>query len=96
MKKKETTLQLIEFGEQPEDKFYCLVDLNISPHGMDVEKLKLTDPRNFDLEFRESGCLMMFTGDEIEELISRGDLDEDNLHDSLYDLAIKEGVIKTG
>ncbi len=96
MNKKKTTLQLIEFGEQPEDKFYCLVDLNISPDGMDVEKLKLTDPRNFDLEFRESGCLMMFTGDEIEELISRGDLDENNLHDSLYDLAIKEGVIKTG
>lgn len=94
MKKKETTLQLIEFGDQPSDKFYCLVDLNISPDGMDIEKLKLTDPRNFDLEFRESGCLMMFTGDEIESLINRGDLDEANLHSSLYDLAVKEGVLK--
>ena len=94
MKKKETTLQLIEFGDQPSDKFYCLVDPKISPDGMDVEKLKLTDPRNFDLEFRESGCLMMFTCDEIESLINRGDLDEENLHDSLYNLAVKQGVLK--
>lgn len=94
MEKENTTLQLIEFGEKPSDKFYCLVDLNISPDGMDVDKLKLTDPRNFDLEFRESGCLMMFTGDEIQELINRGDLDEKNLHDSLFRLAQKEGVIK--
>ncbi len=94
MKIENTTLQVIEFGEEPSDKFYCLVDLNISPDGMDVDKLKLTDPRNFDLEFRESGCLMMFTGDEIEELIKRGDLDPKNLHESLFSLAVNEGVIK--
>ena len=93
MKLEETTLQTIKFGDQSEDHFYCLVDLNISPEGMDVEKIKLTDPRSLDLEFRESGCLMMFTGDEIRELLNRGDLAETDLHQSLFSLAEKEGVI---
>ena len=89
-----TDLEIIDFGDKPEDKFYCLIDLQISPDGLDIEKIKMSDPRNFDLEMRESGCLMMFTGDEIEELTSRGDLDGENLHESLVELALKEGVIK--
>lgn len=89
-----TSMQVIEFGEQNSDKFYCLIDLKVSPNGMNIEKLKLSDPRNFDLQFRESGCLMMLTGDEIEELIKRGDLDQENLHKSLFELALGQGLIK--
>lgn len=89
-----TALQIIEFGDQPDDKFYCLINLNVSPNGMNIEKLRLTDPRNFDLEFKNSGCLFMFTEDEIEELIHRGDLHKGKLHRSLYELAIKEGILK--
>lgn len=89
----QTSLQLIEFGEEPSDKYYCLIDLKISPNGMNIEKLKLSNPRNFDLQFKESGCLMMLTGDEINELVNRGDLDKNNLHKSLYELARSEGVI---
>lgn len=95
MKLEKTKLQIIEFGELPEDHFYCLVDLNVSPDGLDVDNLKLADPRNFDAHFRESGCLLMFTGDEIASLIARGDLKKgDKLHESLYQLAQDEGVIK--
>ncbi len=89
-----TKVDIIEFGDQPEDKFYCLVDLAISPNGLNVDKLKISDPRNFDQRLIESGCLMMFSGDEIEELVIRGDITRDNLHQSLVDLAKKEGVIK--
>jgi hypothetical protein len=89
-----TTLQIIEFGNEPEDKFYCLINLNVSPNGMNIEKLRLTDPRNFDLQFRESGCLLMFTENEIEELIQRKDIDRDAIHESLYGLARKEGILK--
>lgn len=88
-----TALQVIEFGNQPEDKFYCLINLNISPNGMNIEKLRLTDPRNFDLRFRESGCLLMFTEDEIDELIRRKDVDRESIHKSLYELALREGII---
>lgn len=94
MKLKETKLQIIEFGDRPEDRYFCLIDLNVSPDGMDLEKLRLADPRNFDLEFRASGCLLMLTGDEISELVSRGELREDDLHSSLFDLAVKEGIIQ--
>lgn len=89
-----TTLDVIEFGDQPEDIFYCLVDLSISPDGLNVEKLKISDPRNFDQRLKESGCLMMLTGNEIEELVNRGDVSRENIHQSLVNLAIKEGVIK--
>lgn len=91
---KNTKLEVVKFGSEPEDTFYCLVDLNRSPDGLDVESLKLSDPRNFDQTLRESGCLMMFTGDEMEELIRRGDVDGDHLHESLVELAKKEGELR--
>lgn len=94
MKFKDTTLQRIGFGEEPADQYYCLVDLNVSPDGLDLTKMRLTDPRNIDEEFRQQGMLMMFTGEEIESLINRGDLDRTDLHNSLYQLALDENVIK--
>ena len=93
MKVSDTKLQIIEFGEEPEDIYYCLIDSRVSPDGLDIEKMRLSDPRNIDDEFRKQGCLMMFTGDEIEELVRRGDLDRSELRDSLYELAKREGVI---
>lgn len=94
MKLEETLLQHIEFGEQPKDQFYCLVDRRSSPGGIDIDSLKLSDPRRLDQEFRDHGCLMLFTGDEIEELVSRGDLNRDDIHVSLYNRALEEGVIR--
>lgn len=94
MKFKDTKLQRIDFGEEPADQYYCLVNLKKSPNGLDVSKMRLSNPRNIDQEFRQHGMLMMFTGEEIESLINRGDLDRDNLHETLYQLALEEGVIK--
>lgn len=91
---KETLLEVIEFGDEPEDTFYCLVDKEVSPDGLDVSSLKLSDPRNFDQALRDSGCLMMFTGEEMQELINRGDVDSENMHESLVAVAVKEGLLK--
>lgn len=96
MKLFQTALQKIEFGETPSDIYYCLIDRQVSPNGLSIEKMRLTDPRNIDEQFRRHGCLMMFTGEEINELVERGDLDEKKLHQSLYELALFEGVIKPG
>lgn len=93
MKLDQTMLQTFEFGEEPIDHFYCLVDRNIRPDGIDLPSLRMTDPRNIDQQFRENGCLLMFTGDEVGSLIARGDLDQDNLHETIFDLAKKEGVL---
>lgn len=87
-------LEIVEFGYEPEDKFYCLIDAAVSPDGLDVDSLTLSDPRNFDEQLKESGCLMMFTGDEIKELIKRGHVDQANLHESLVYFAISEGNIR--
>lgn len=94
MKIEQTTLQEINFGEDRSDIYYCLVDQKVSPNGLNVEKMRLTDPRNIDLQFREAGCLIMMTGDEVDELINRGDLLVDDLHQSLFELALREGIIK--
>lgn len=91
---KKTSLEIIEFGDDPEDKFYCLVDAGISPEGLDVSSLKLSDPRNFDQTLRNSGCLLMFTGDEMKELINRGDIDPERMHESLVEVAVSEGMLK--
>lgn len=96
MKFKNTKLQRIDFGEEPADQYYCLVDLRVSPDGLNLEKMRLTDPRNIDQEFRQQGMIMMFTGEEIKSLINRGDLNRDELHQSLYHLAQREGLIKKG
>jgi len=94
MKLEHTSLQIIEFGDDPSDKFHCLIDLRISPNGINIEKMRLTDPRNIDHQFRDAGCILMLTGDEVTELISRGDLEYGKLHQSLFNLAIREGTIK--
>jgi len=93
MKIDQTTLQVFEFGDTPEDTFYCLVDLRVSPNGMDVEKMRLSDPRNIDLQFRENGCLLMLNGEEVEEILRRGDASRENLHESIYQLASEEGIV---
>ncbi len=94
MKFQQTSLQKIELGDQPEDIYYCLIDLRLSPNGLNIQKIRLTDPRNIDQQFRQHGCLMMFDESEISELINREELDADALHRSLFNLAIKENVIK--
>lgn len=94
MKLQDTTLQKIEFGTEPSDCYYCLIDKRVSPNGLNIEKMRLTDPRNIDFQFREAGCLMMFTGEELDELIRRGRINNKQIHKSLFQLALNEGVIK--
>lgn len=94
MKIDQTILQEIEFGTDRADVYYCLVDQKVSSAGLSVDKMRLTDPRNIDLQFRQAGCLMMMTGDEVDELIRRGDLQKSDLHQSLFELALHEGIIK--
>lgn len=94
MKLEHTSLQKIEFGDDPSDTFHCLIDLRISPDGLNIEKMRLTDPRNIDQQFRKAGCILMLTGNEVNELMNRGDLDSGKLHQSLFDLAVREGAIE--
>ncbi|TYP93676.1 hypothetical protein LX73_1385 [Fodinibius salinus] len=94
--KENTKLEIFGFGdeENDEDSFYCLVNLTKSPEGIDLEKLSNADPRKFDEVLNEMGCILLLRGDEVEELIERGDISDSNLHKSLYDLAVEEGIIQ--
>lgn len=92
--KDDTKLEIFGFGDESEDTFYCLVDLTTSPDGIDLEQLRLADPRNFDEELDKMGCIVMITGNEMEELIERGDINDSNLHKSLYELAVDQGLIE--
>lgn len=92
--KDDTKLEIFGFGEENSDKFYCLVNLKMSPNGIDLKKLSLADPRKFDEELNKMGCILLLRGDEMEELIERGDINDSDLHKSLYKLAVEEGIIE--
>jgi len=95
MRKENTKLEVFTFGDKPGDKFYCLVDCKISPDGLDIDKMKMTDPRNFDVILREMGCLAMLTELEVQELVKRGELETDDLHTELFELCKRKGIIES-
>jgi hypothetical protein len=90
---KDTGLEEFSFGDDPDDLFYILVNKKVSPNGIDVDKLSKADPRKFDSVLSEMGCVLMLNGLEVTELCMRGDLDNENLHESMFELAKKEGII---
>lgn len=94
LQKDDTKLEIFGFGESSNDKFYCLVDLTKSPEGIDLEELSKADPRHFDSKLEEMGCIVLLRGDEMEELINRGDIADQDLHKGLYDLAVQEEIIE--
>lgn len=90
---KDTGLEEFSFGDDPDDVFYLLINRKVSPDGINLEKLRLADPRNFDHTLENLGCIIMINGDEMQELIRRGEVDKENMHESLYELAGREGLI---
>lgn len=96
LKKDDTKLEIFGFGDDDhdEDTFYCLVNIAKSPDGIDLEKLSLADPRKFDEVLNEMGCILLLRGDEVEELIKRGEIIDTDLHKSLYQLAVEENIIQ--
>jgi hypothetical protein len=94
LSKDNTKLEIFGFGEDDEDNFYCLVNLTKSPDGIDLKKLSMADPRNFDEALNKQGCILLLRGDEVEELIERDEITDSDLHQSIYDLAVREEIIK--
>lgn len=94
LKKDDTKLEIFGFGENTDDSFYCLVNIKKSPEGIDLEKLSSADPRKFDEALNKMGCILLLRGDELEELINRGAVTDSDLHASIYDLAVEEGIIQ--
>lgn len=94
LQKDDTKLEIFGFGETDDDKFYALVNLKKSPDGIDLKKLSMANPRKFDEVLNNMGCILLLRGDEVEELINRGDIKDADLHKGLYELAIKEGFIQ--
>ena len=90
---KQTGLEELTFGDQPDDIFVVLVNKLISPNGINLEKLRLADPRHFDAALDQAGCIFMLNNLEIEELVRRDEIDKSDLHTSLFELAKAEGLL---
>ena len=88
-----TELQNFSFGNNPEDKYYLLINTKINPVGIDLAKLSNADPTKFDAVLTEMGCILMLSGEEMAELIRRGQVDDKNMHATLFELAKIEGMI---
>lgn len=93
LKKDDTKLEIFGFGDKDDDSFYCLVNLTKSPDGIDLKELSMADPRNFDEALNKQGCILLLRGDEVEELINREEIVDSDLHQSIYDLAVREEII---
>lgn len=93
LSKDDTKLEIFGFGDEEDDSFYCLVNLTKSPDGIDLKKLSMADPRNFDEALNRQGCILLLRGDEVEELIQRDEITDTDLHQSIYDLAVREEII---
>jgi len=90
---KDTGLEEFSFGDESDDKFYVLVNKKISPEGIDVDKLSKADPMKFDSFLNEMGCILMLNGLEVAELCMRGELDNENLHESMFELCKDQEII---
>ena len=93
LEKEDTKLEIFGFGDEEEDNFYCLVNIAKNPDGIDLDKLSNADPRKFDEVLNKMGCILLLRGDEVEELIKRGDITDSDLHKSLFELAVDEEII---
>lgn len=93
LKLENTGLEEFSFGDNPDDRFYILVNKKISPDGIDADKLSKADPRKFDQVLNDMGCILMLNGLEVTELCMRGELDNENLHESMFELARDEGFL---
>jgi hypothetical protein len=89
----DTELQSFSFGKKQEDKYYLLINTKINAVGIDLAKLANADPLRFDAVLDEMGCILMLSGDEIEELIRRGSIKQNSMHASLFELARTESLI---
>ena len=89
----DTSLETFSFGNKDEDQYFILLNTSKNPDGIDMTKLSMADPRRFDAVLNEMGCLLMLSGTEVNELLARGDVHKENLHESLFELAKREGVI---
>lgn len=91
----ETRIDTIEFGESPEERFYCLADRRVAPGRLQPEKMRLVNPRNMDRELRSLGCLAMMTETELDELRRRGEVrpEAEHLHEDLYSVCRREGLL---
>ena len=90
---KNTKLETYSFNDAGRNEFYILLDTRKNPDGINLTKLAMADPRQFDAVLNEMGCLLMLGEDEVQELAARGALDMERLHEALFNLAKREGVI---
>lgn len=88
-----TILRSFNFGPAEVDSFYFLFDARHFPKDFDPEKLTKMNPLHIESYLSELSCIYLFTGQELKELSKRGIVEMENLHHTLEQLAIKEGLL---
>lgn len=90
----QTRLETFNFGNAVNDTFYVLINALQNPNGIALSKLAMANPARFDTALNEMGCLLMLTGEEVQELVNRGELNYNALHQSVFELAKREGLLR--
>ncbi|MEX0686228.1 MAG: hypothetical protein WD267_05220 [Balneolales bacterium] len=92
LKKEHTKLEVFGFSDQPEDKFYCLLDTSNKSAGIDIKKLSSTKPEKLDEALNKMGCLVLLSNNDINNRLDLKGLEHDELHDRLFNWASEEGM----
>lgn len=90
---KDTKLEIFSFDENDNEPFYSLTNLKKSPDGLDIQKLSKTSPTRLDEALNEMGCITLLSTSDVKQLIQNENLDEDNLHQEIFDLMKREKLI---
>ncbi|MEX0773080.1 MAG: hypothetical protein WEB89_05070 [Balneolales bacterium] len=91
--KEQTKLEVFGFSEKPEDMFYCLLDLTNQSAGIDLTKLSSANPQKLDEALEKMGCLVIFSQNDIDDMLNGSDADQDELHEILYQWAKDQGIV---
>lgn len=89
----DTKLEVFSFSDDDNDKFYSLTNLKKNPDGLDIQKLSKTSPLKLDEVLNQMGCIVLLSSGDVEKLVANENIDTDNLHQEIYRLSEREGLL---
>lgn len=60
-----TYTQTFTFGNTPEDHFFCLMEKEVNPDGLNIEEMAAINPMRIENYLSENGCLLMIDGADV-------------------------------
>lgn len=83
-----TYTQTFTFGDSPEDHFFCLIEKQVNPDGLDIEEMASINPMRIEDYLSANGCLIMVDGSDVLSHKDSLAIEGLELHQFLIQLAL--------